>query len=78
MAQIGLFANSLIKSYVTKVAKYFPWWDNLKINCTYGITTLGMVAVGTSQALGFSLACAPCDDYEVCEDFEGKQSTKQR
>ena len=67
-----MFVNSQIKSYVTKATKYFPWWDDLKMNCTYGIITLGMLALGTSQALGASKTCTPCTQWE---DEKAKNAT---
>ena len=89
MAQIGMFVNSQIKSYVTKATKYFPWWDDLKMNCTYGIITLGMLALGTSQALGASKTCTPCTQWdnktlqttillEECENADDDQSHKSK
>ena len=74
MAQIGMLVNSQIKKYVTKATKHFPWWDDLKMNCTYGIITLGMLALGTSQALGTSKTCTPCSGLEDCKNVEGNQS----
>ena len=72
MAQIGMLVNSQIKKYVTKATKYFPWWDDLNMNCTYGIITLGMLALGTSQALGASRTCTPCTQWE---DAKAKNAT---
>ena len=83
-----MFVNSQIKSYVTKATKYFPWWDDLKMNCTYGIITLGMLALGTSQALGASKTCTPCTQFDKktnttillkeCENTDGDKSHESK
>ena len=73
-----MLVNSQIKKYVTKATKHFPWWDDLKMNCTYGIITLGMLALGTSQALGTFQTCTPCDaTYKTCENVNEHQSKHQ-
>ena len=74
MAAFGIIVSSQIKDLLVESTKISPWWDDLKMYCTYGIVTLGMVAFGTSQALGAHMACTPCGEIQACSLEDVNQS----
>ena len=76
MANIAALVQSKLINYIKEKNPLFPWWDDLKVYCTYGLVTLGMITIPTSLALGNGMACERCGNFSDCEnvdkDIQGK------